>query len=227
MKSEVETIIKTGRKMVEEKSVPEPHEFSKKIDALKELYNKLGAQITESKTKLENALLTSREIQSDLQALDSWLRGPDLRPQTLELEMSRMQALRDKLNANYREFAADCDPAYLQTLTQQVDSVNERWDRLKKRGDKPGDQPGDQPGDRAGDQPADRLGALQTLLDDIQRELETADTITDAKLCLLQNELRARAEEVEQLRDPLLAARWEELLDKITVSGIVIWLATS
>ncbi|KAF9414731.1 hypothetical protein HW555_007427, partial [Spodoptera exigua] len=112
IKSEVESIIKTGRKMVEDKAVPEPQEFSKKIDMLKELYNKLGAQITESKSRLEYALLTAREIQSDLQALTGWLDGlgAGIGKQTLELEMSRMEAIKDKLNANYTNFASTCDP---------------------------------------------------------------------------------------------------------------------
>jgi hypothetical protein len=37
----VESIIKTGRKLVEEKAVPDPPAFSTRIDTLKELYNKV------------------------------------------------------------------------------------------------------------------------------------------------------------------------------------------
>lgn len=52
IKSEIECIIVTGRKLVEDKAVPEPDKFSKRIDMLKELYNKvfslliLGKNIT-------------------------------------------------------------------------------------------------------------------------------------------------------------------------------------
>lgn len=132
----MESIIKTGRKMVEDKTVPEPQEFSKKIDMLKELYNKLGAQITESKSRLEQALLAARDIQSDLGALGAWLDGlgAAMGRQTLELEMSRMQALRDKLNANYTRFADTCDPQYADGLREQIDAINARWDHLKKHG---------------------------------------------------------------------------------------------
>jgi hypothetical protein len=41
IKGEVENIIKTGRKLVEDKAVSDPPAFSAKIDALKELYNKV------------------------------------------------------------------------------------------------------------------------------------------------------------------------------------------
>lgn len=41
IKSEIECIIVTGRKLVEDKAVAEPDKFSKRIDMLKELYNKV------------------------------------------------------------------------------------------------------------------------------------------------------------------------------------------
>lgn len=39
IKSEVESVIKTGRKLVEEKSLP--HQYTAQLDTLKELYNKV------------------------------------------------------------------------------------------------------------------------------------------------------------------------------------------
>lgn len=41
IKGEIENIIVTGRKLVEDKSVYEPETFSRRIDMLKELYNKV------------------------------------------------------------------------------------------------------------------------------------------------------------------------------------------
>lgn len=46
IKSEIECIIVTGRKLVEDKTVPEPDKLSKQIDMLKELYNKVRRFIT-------------------------------------------------------------------------------------------------------------------------------------------------------------------------------------
>ncbi|XP_047511118.1 dystrophin-like isoform X6 [Pieris napi] len=200
IKSEVETVIKTGRKMVEEKTVAEPQDFSKKIDGLKELYNKLGAHVTEAKSRLEGALLTAREMQNDLQALGSWLRGlaPAVGPQTLELEMSRMEAVRNKLNDNFRHFAALCEPARLVTLRAQIDDVNERWLQLRKP--------------RAASFTAEEL---RRRLADVERDL--ANGVPASRLAMIVADLRPRVAEVESIGDDTLRDQWAKVMEKITV----------
>lgn len=42
LKAEVENIIKTGRQMVEDNTVPDAEEYNYRLDALKELYNKVS-----------------------------------------------------------------------------------------------------------------------------------------------------------------------------------------
>lgn len=42
MKSEIETLIQNGRKLVESSAVDDPNEYSARLDALKSLYNKVG-----------------------------------------------------------------------------------------------------------------------------------------------------------------------------------------
>ncbi|XP_047511119.1 dystrophin-like isoform X7 [Pieris napi] len=201
IKSEVETVIKTGRKMVEEKTVAEPQDFSKKIDGLKELYNKLGAHVTEAKSRLEGALLTAREMQNDLQALGSWLRGlaPAVGPQTLELEMSRMEAVRNKLNDNFRHFAALCEPARLVTLRAQIDDVNERWLQLRKP--------------RAASFTAEEL---RRRLADVERDL--ANGVPASRLAMIVADLRPRVAEVESIGDDTLRDQWAKVMEKITLS---------
>ncbi|KAJ8709448.1 hypothetical protein PYW07_009274 [Mythimna separata] len=202
IKSEVESIIKTGRKMVEEEAVPAPQEFSKKIDMLKELYNKLGAQITESKSRLERALLTARELQSDLAALRGWLDGlRGLGPQTLELEMSRMEALRDKLNANYDAFAAHCEPAHLAPLRDQIAAVNARWEALRRP---------------AAKRDAD---ALARWLRDADAQLECRDTASAAKLRVLAAELRDKQRDVHAADSRALTKLYERIRDKVTAAS--------
>ncbi|XP_045779365.1 dystrophin, isoforms A/C/F/G/H-like isoform X4 [Maniola jurtina] len=204
IKSEVESIIKTGRKMVEEKAVPGPQEFSKKIDMLKELYNRLGAHVTESKTKLETALLTAREIQNDLQSLTSWLHGlGNVGKQTLELEMSRMEAIKDKLNANYVEFGKNCDQVYLESLREQIDDINTRWDNLKRHG--------------LGKKETE-VESLQRYLNDIEQELECPETLSTAKLRLLKTEVRGKASDVDAMDSKALSKQWERILEKITAA---------
>lgn len=97
-------------------------------------------QVTEAKGRLESALVAAREMQSDAAALSRWLDGVGARlgPQGLELEMSRMQALRDNLNANLAAWQRLADPADPQqpavdcALTKHVDALNKRWDLLKR-----------------------------------------------------------------------------------------------
>jgi len=44
-KNEVEYVIKTGRQIVEKKQVDQTEQLSSQIDAVKLLYNELGAQV--------------------------------------------------------------------------------------------------------------------------------------------------------------------------------------
>lgn len=45
LKPEVEAVLKTGRQIVERKQVDFPDSLSKQLDAIKQLYNELGAQV--------------------------------------------------------------------------------------------------------------------------------------------------------------------------------------
>ena len=49
----MEGTIKMGRKLVETSSVDNPHQTSKHIDSLKELFNILGAQVTYFEPKIK------------------------------------------------------------------------------------------------------------------------------------------------------------------------------
>lgn len=46
LKTEVEYVIKTGRHIVEKKQVDFPDKLSKTLDALKQQFNVLGAQVS-------------------------------------------------------------------------------------------------------------------------------------------------------------------------------------
>ena len=47
IKSEVEYVIKTGRQIVEKKLVDSPDKLNTQLDTIKQLYNELGAQVSE------------------------------------------------------------------------------------------------------------------------------------------------------------------------------------
>ncbi|XP_071563429.1 dystrophin, isoforms A/C/F/G/H isoform X11 [Temnothorax nylanderi] len=150
IKSEIECIIVTGRKLVEDKVVPEPDKFSKRIDMLKELYNKLGLHITEFKSILESALDLSRDMHKNMayvnmsiesinKELDTQKSMPDLPVnaiyvrETLTEVISRLNVIRDKLFVSQNQFSKLCDPMYLEPLKEKMSDVIMRLANTEKR----------------------------------------------------------------------------------------------
>ncbi|KAM6945421.1 LOW QUALITY PROTEIN: dystrophin-like [Aplochiton taeniatus] len=77
VKAEVETVIKTGRQVVQRQQTETPKELDQRLTALKLLYNQLGAQVTESKQELEKSLKLSRKLRKELNSLTEWLAATD------------------------------------------------------------------------------------------------------------------------------------------------------
>ncbi|KAJ8270600.1 hypothetical protein GJAV_G00116950 [Gymnothorax javanicus] len=77
VKLEVETVIKTGRQIVQKQQTENPKSMDEQLTALKLLYNDLGAQVTEGKQDLEKALALSHKLQKDSAALREWLSATE------------------------------------------------------------------------------------------------------------------------------------------------------
>ncbi|KAJ8003692.1 hypothetical protein DPEC_G00150960 [Dallia pectoralis] len=77
VKSEVETVIKAGRQIVQRQQTAQPKEMDDRLTALKLLYNQLGAQVTEGKQELEKSLKLSRKLRKELNSLTEWLALTD------------------------------------------------------------------------------------------------------------------------------------------------------
>ncbi|XP_026673764.1 dystrophin, isoforms A/C/F/G/H isoform X10 [Ceratina calcarata] len=150
IKGEIENIIVTGRKLVEEKSVSEPEKLSRRIDLLKELYNKLGLHITESKACLESALDLSRDmfknmsyinmsIDSINKELDTQKNMPDLPVnaiyvrETLTEIIPRLNVIKDKLLNSQDEFSRLCDPMYLEQFKEKLSDAFTKLANTEKR----------------------------------------------------------------------------------------------
>uniref|UniRef100_A0A669BS51 Utrophin n=1 Tax=Oreochromis niloticus TaxID=8128 RepID=A0A669BS51_ORENI len=73
VKLEVETVIKTGRQIVQKQQTENPKAMDEQLTALKLLYNELGAQVTEGKQDLEKALSLSQKFQKESAVLHDWL----------------------------------------------------------------------------------------------------------------------------------------------------------
>ncbi|PSN29971.1 hypothetical protein C0J52_24408 [Blattella germanica] len=154
IKGEVESIIKSGRKLVEEKAVADPQAFNKRIDTLKELYNKLGSQITEAKGILDSALELSRNLQKDIPALNEWIDGVEVQldeyeaveptkknldaevsflKRTVEEDVPKWSIIKDGIKSSYKTFSGICDPVYLEVLKERVNDTVKKWERLEGR----------------------------------------------------------------------------------------------
>ncbi|KAJ8256205.1 hypothetical protein COCON_G00200690 [Conger conger] len=77
VKGEVETVIKTGRQIVQRQQTENPKELDERLTALKLLYNDLGSQVTEGKQQLEKSLKLSRKLRKEVNSLTEWLAATD------------------------------------------------------------------------------------------------------------------------------------------------------
>lgn len=73
VKLEVETVIKTGRHIVQKQQTDNPKGMDEQLTSLKVLYNDLGAQVTEGKQDLERASQLSRKLKKEAAILSEWL----------------------------------------------------------------------------------------------------------------------------------------------------------
>uniref|UniRef100_A0A8C8VJ87 Utrophin n=1 Tax=Pelusios castaneus TaxID=367368 RepID=A0A8C8VJ87_9SAUR len=73
VKLEVETVIKTGRQIVQKQQTDNPKGMDEQLTALKFLYNDLGAQVTEGKQDLERASQLACQIKKETASLSEWL----------------------------------------------------------------------------------------------------------------------------------------------------------
>ncbi|XP_023248432.1 dystrophin, isoforms A/C/F/G/H [Copidosoma floridanum] len=150
IKGEIESIIVAGRKSIEESYADDPDKFSKRIDTLKELYNKLGTQIAQSKAMLESALDMSRDmhqqisylnmsIESINKELDTQRHRPDLPvnaiyvTETLTEVIPRLNTIKDQLFQTQDDFSKLCDPAYLEQLKEKLSDIIDRLANTEKR----------------------------------------------------------------------------------------------
>lgn len=144
IKTEIETVIKTGRKLCEDKTSKYAKKLTVGIDALKHLYNSLGEHVTQSKISLEKLLRLANAIQSNLATIERWLNysteASDLTPEqrskafgndpTLMLSNDQIGAMLERCSAMYEEYSEICDSAHLEDLHAKIDNLSQRFIRI-------------------------------------------------------------------------------------------------
>ncbi|XP_032413102.1 dystrophin-like [Xiphophorus hellerii] len=121
VKGEVETVIKTGRQIVQRQQTEQPKELDDRVTTLKLLYNQLGSQVTESKLELEKSLKLSRKLRKELNGLTEWLAATDAEltrrsavegmPGDLEAEVAWAQSVHSDIERHQPQLQAVVDLA--------------------------------------------------------------------------------------------------------------------
>lgn len=149
IKSEIETVIKTGRKLCEDKTTKYSKKLTISIDALKYLYNSLGEHVTHAKITLERLLRIATALQTNISTIERWLmiyttmETPDQAandvpqkftgtndPTIVLLSNDQIGSMIEKCNVMYGEYAEICDPIYLEELHAKIESLSQRFIRV-------------------------------------------------------------------------------------------------
>uniref|UniRef100_A0A671WPI1 Utrophin n=1 Tax=Sparus aurata TaxID=8175 RepID=A0A671WPI1_SPAAU len=150
VKLEVETVIKTGRQIVQKQQTENPKAMDEQLTALKLLYNDLGAQVTEGKQDLEKALSLSQKFQKESAALQEWLTTNEAQlqqknscgdmPADIDAEIAWANGLLKESERRKVELSSLMETsAGLQTLVEGSEAqledklcgLNESWGRVR------------------------------------------------------------------------------------------------
>lgn len=131
IKSEIETVIKTGRKVCEDKTTKHPKKLSMSIDALKHLYNALGEHVTQSKNNLEKLLRVLSAVNANVQLIENWISarteyeksGGRIVPDVPLNSVLEIQAVLDKCEELYREYNEICESSWMDDLRAKLDHL--------------------------------------------------------------------------------------------------------
>ncbi|XP_063757579.1 dystrophin isoform X2 [Eleginops maclovinus] len=150
VKLEVETVIKTGRQIVQKQQTENPKAMDEQLTALKLLYNDLGAQVTEGKQDLEKALSLSQKFQKESAALEEWLTTSEAQlqqknscgdmPADIDAEIAWANGLLKESERRKAELSSLMETsAGVQTLVEGSEAqledklcgLNEAWGRVR------------------------------------------------------------------------------------------------
>lgn len=144
VKGEIENVIKTGRKICEDKTTKNPKKLSLSIDALKHLYNALGEHVTHSKATLEKLIRLASALHSNAIAIEKWLnftatignvtneerKNAAKDDAVLLLNNEKIAEMLDKCNELYVEYNEICESIYLEDLRTKIDRLSEQFIQL-------------------------------------------------------------------------------------------------
>ncbi|XP_039490405.1 dystrophin, isoforms A/C/F/G/H isoform X16 [Drosophila santomea] len=132
IKAEIESTIKTGRRVCEDRYTKSPKQLSQRIDALKHLYNALGDNVTQSKAFLESLLTLARQLEECFDSADTLIRRFES-PQEVHDRNSILLEFEDVLRRcedHYNEYSKSCDQSCMVETRQRIDGLKATYHKL-------------------------------------------------------------------------------------------------
>lgn len=117
-------MIKTGRKVCEDKTTRMSKMLTQKIDALKYLYNSLGETVTQNKNILESICRLKSELNENLERIDDWVtHHTDETRHSYRDDFLSLREVMDlflKCDQIIEEYKQSCDVTYLQDTVARL-----------------------------------------------------------------------------------------------------------
>ncbi|XP_032305800.1 dystrophin, isoforms A/C/F/G/H isoform X13 [Drosophila ananassae] len=132
IKAEIESTIKTGRRVCEDRYTKSPKQLSQRIDALKHLYNALGENVTQSKAFLESLITLARKLEECFDSADTLIRRFES-PQEVHDRNSILLEFEDvlqKCEEHYNEYSKSCDQTSMVDTRQRIDGLKATYHKL-------------------------------------------------------------------------------------------------
>ncbi|XP_046806097.1 dystrophin, isoforms A/C/F/G/H isoform X5 [Lucilia cuprina] len=132
IKPEIESTIKTGRKVCEDKFTKSPKQLSQRIDALKHLYNALGENVTQSKIFLEGLIKLAQQLDECFEIAEELTRKFEGHQEihnrnSIFLEF---ESILQKCEDIYEEYAKSCDQVCMEDTRQKIDDLKVTYLKL-------------------------------------------------------------------------------------------------
>lgn len=132
IKPEIESTIKTGRRVCEDKFTKSPKQLGLRIDALKHLYNALGENVTQSKVFLEGLLKLAQQLADNFTIIYDLIRKFEDSQEMFNRNSAFLEfedALQ-KCEEIYEDYSKSCDQSCMEDVRQEIDGLKETYLKL-------------------------------------------------------------------------------------------------
>lgn len=132
IKPEIESTIKTGRRVCEDKFTKSPKQLGQRIDALKHLYNALGENVTQSKVFLEGLLKLAKKLEENFGVIYDLIRKfeDSQDPVNRNSAFLEFEDALQKCEELYEEYNKSCDQACMEETRQEIDGLKAAYLKL-------------------------------------------------------------------------------------------------